>query len=81
MVYSQGTARDTRRSRERDGSDNKYHNRPLVIHHIPWASLSEQAVEVSPEHTQDVVAIEEMCELHDLNVLVPISPLTALRER
>jgi hypothetical protein len=59
----------------------QYHSRPLALHHIPWASLSEQAARVSPKHAQDVVAIQEMCELHDLNVLVPISPLTALRER
>jgi hypothetical protein len=59
----------------------QHDNRPLVIHHIPWARLSEQAARVSPEHAQDVVAIQEMCELHDLNILVPISPLTALRKR
>jgi hypothetical protein len=59
----------------------RYHNRPLVLHHIPWASLSEQAAEVSPEHAQDVIALQEMCQLHDLNILVPTSPLTALRKR
>ena len=59
----------------------QHDNRPLVIHHIPWAALSEQAARVSAEHAQDVVAMQEMCQLHDLNVLVPISPLTALRKR
>ncbi len=59
----------------------QYDSRPLVLHHIPWARLSEQAAQVSPEHGQDVVEIQEMCQLHDLNILVPISPLMALRER
>jgi len=59
----------------------QYHNRPLVFHHIPWVSLGEQAAQISPEHAQDVIAIQEMCQLHDLNILVPISPLTALRKQ
>jgi hypothetical protein len=59
----------------------QHQNRPLVFHHVPWASLGEQATQMSPEHAQAVVAIQEGWQLHDLKILVPISPLTALRKR
>jgi hypothetical protein len=59
----------------------QYHNRPLVFHHIPWASLAEQAMQVSPECAQDVAVIQEAWQQHDLGILVPISPPTVLRER
>jgi len=59
----------------------QHQNRPLVFHHVPWASLGEQATQMSPEHAPAVVAIQEGWQLHDLKILIPISPLTALRKR
>lgn len=60
---------------------SQYRNRPLVFHHVPWASLSEQASQISPEHAQTVSTIQEQWQTHDLGILVPISPLTVPRKR
>ncbi|UCD48987.1 MAG: hypothetical protein JSW27_15795 [Phycisphaerales bacterium] len=59
----------------------QHQNCPLVFHHIPWASLTEQATHVSPEYAQTVATIQEMVQTHDLGILVPISPPTVLRGR
>lgn len=59
----------------------QYQNRPLVFHHVPWASLSEQARQMSPEDARTVSTIQEQWQTHDLGVLVPISPPTVLRRR
>jgi len=59
----------------------QYQNRPLVFHHVPWASLSERAGQISPEYAQAVSAIQEQWQTHDLGVLVPISPPTVPRKR
>ena len=59
----------------------QYQNRPLVFHLVPWASLREQAAEISPEHAQTVSTIQGQWQTHDLGILVTISPPTVLRRR
>ena len=59
----------------------QHQNRPLVFHHIPWASLHEQAAQISPEYSQTVSEIQEQWQTHDLGILVPISPPTVPRKR
>ena len=59
----------------------QHRSRPLVFHHVPWASLSKQAMQISPEYAQAVSAIQEQWQTHDLAILVPISPPTVPRRR
>ncbi len=58
-----------------------HHNQPLLFQQIPWDSLLEQGQQIWPEHHENLVQFQSALQRHDLNIMVPVSPLILPRKR